>query len=74
MARILLPITVVALIAGSLYYLVSTGKIPNPLVKKTSLGEQIYSQAKNPLGGKLPATNPFSKVNPFKGVYKNPFD
>ncbi len=64
------------LLAGGFYLLVSTGKIPNLFNKNkaTSLGEQIYNQTKNPLEDKIPETNPFSKVNPFKGVYKNPFE
>ncbi|TSC88330.1 MAG: hypothetical protein G01um10147_235 [Microgenomates group bacterium Gr01-1014_7] len=64
------------IVIGVVYFFVSSGKIPNPLSKKSedpSLGEQIYTQTKNPLEGKLPESNPFSKVNPFKGVYKNPF-
>lgn len=74
MSRIWLLILTVVVIAAFLYYLLSVGKIPNPFVKKApSLGEQIYVKTQNPLEGKIPETNPFSKVNPFKGVYKNPF-
>ena len=64
------------IVIGVVYFFVSSGKIPNPLSKKSedpSLGEQIYTQTKNPLEDKIPQTNPFTKVNPFKGVYKNPF-
>lgn len=73
----LIPVIILLLVAGVAYFLISTGKLPNPLSKKgttTSLGEQIYAKTQNPLEGKLPETNPFAKVNPFKGVYKNPFD
>lgn len=69
-------IVLVLILAGGAYFLVSTGKVSNPLIKKTqapSLGEQIYTQTQNPLKDKIPQTNPFVKVNPFKGVYKNPF-
>ena len=72
---ILLIILLIA--AGVTYFLITSGKISNPLSKKeatASLGEQIYTKTKNPLEDKLPETNPFSKVNPFKGVYKNPFE
>ncbi|OGE29616.1 hypothetical protein A2867_02000 [Candidatus Daviesbacteria bacterium RIFCSPHIGHO2_01_FULL_40_11] len=68
-------IIVIALIIGvGGYFLITSGKIPNPLNKNTttSLGGQIYQQTQNSVSG-LPETNPFSKVNPFKGVYKNPF-
>lgn len=77
MGKIALILIVVLVIAGGTYFLISTGKLSNPLSKKTattSLGEQIYTQTQNPLEGKLPETNPFAKLNPFKGVYKNPFD
>ena len=68
-------VLVLILVVGGFYILISTGKVPNPFSKKpaTSLGEQIYAQTQNPLEDKLPQTNPFAKVNPFKGVYKNPF-
>ena len=28
----------------------------------------------NPVGDKLPETNPIEKINPFKNVYRNPFE
>ncbi len=28
----------------------------------------------NPVGGKLPELNPVQKANPFKDIYKNPFE
>ncbi len=28
----------------------------------------------NPVGGKLPELNPVEKANPFKDIYKNPFE
>ncbi len=75
--NITLILLIILLIAvGVAYFLITSGKISNPLSKKgvtTSLGEQIYTQTKNPLEDKIPQTNPFAKVNPFKGVYKNPF-
>ena len=70
-------VLVLILVGIGAYFLISSGKVSNPLTKKTqktSLGEQIYNKVKNPLEDKLPETNPFAKVNPFKGVYKNPFE
>ncbi|MBI3290426.1 hypothetical protein HYZ78_03460 [Candidatus Microgenomates bacterium] len=64
---------VISLVIGGVYFLISKGTIKNPLQKSSSLGEQIYKQ-QNPLGDKAPETNPFAKINPFKGVYKNPFE
>ncbi len=69
-------IVLVLILVGGAYFLISTGKIANPLNKNTattSLGGQIYTQTQNPIKDKIPETNPFVKVNPFKGVYKNPF-
>ncbi len=40
-----------------------------------SLGSQIYESVSNPVGGKVPETNPFkTETNPLKDVYKNPFE
>lgn len=40
-----------------------------------SLGSQIFKKIpKDTVSVKIPQTNPFAKVNPFKGVYKNPFE
>ena len=36
-----------------------------------SLGSELYEKSKNPIGDKLPETNPVP--NPLEGVYKNPF-
>lgn len=75
MNRIWLLILALAIVVAFLYYLILVDKIPNPLAKKPlSLGEQIYTKTQNPLEDKIPETNPFTKVNPFKDVYKNPFD
>lgn len=69
-------VLVLILAGGGVYFLINSGKIPGAGKKAqiTSLGEQIYTKTKNPLQDKLPETNPFAKVNPFKGVYKNPFE
>ena len=40
----------------------------------SNLGSQIFKQAQKNPSGNIPETNPFTKVNPFKGVYKNPFE
>lgn len=40
----------------------------------SSLGAQIYEEAKNPVAQKLPEANPFTaQINPFDGLYVNPF-
>lgn len=71
---VLIILVVLLLTAVIAYLLISKGIIKNPLQKqKSNLGEQIYKEVQNPISGKIPETNPFSKVNPFKGVYKNPF-
>lgn len=69
-------VLVLILIGGGVYFFMTGGKIPN-IGKKTegpSLGEQIYTQTKNPLEEKLPETNPFAvETNPIKAIYPNPF-
>ncbi len=42
-----------------------------PAANSESLGNQLYEKSKNPIGDKLPETNPVP--NPLDGVYKNPF-
>ena len=39
-----------------------------------TLGSFIFEKTQNPIGGKLPETNPFeSQKNPFDAIYQNPF-
>lgn len=70
-------VLVLILIGGGVYFFITNSKIPN-VAKKTqapSLGEQIYTQTKNPLDEKLPETNPFAaETNPAKKAYPNPFE
>lgn len=74
----LIPLIIIILIvAGAVFFLVFKGVIKNPLQKSSpnsNLGSQIFEKTQNPLEEKLPETNPFAKINPFKGVYKNPFE
>ncbi|MBI2040037.1 hypothetical protein HYT18_03115 [Candidatus Microgenomates bacterium] len=74
MGKIAATLVLILILGGGIYVFLNSGKIPG-IGKKSqasSLGEQIYNQ-QNPLEDKLLETNPFAKVNPFKGVYKNPF-
>ena len=67
-------ILIVVLIGAVVYVLKPWNKLNLPFLSKTpDLGAKIYQQSQNPVSN-LPETNPFSKVNPFKGVYKNPFE
>ena len=76
----LIPLIILLLvIAGVVFFLISKGIVKNPLQTLStkpvsqSLGGQIFNKAQNPIQDKIPETNPFAKINPFKGVYKNPF-
>lgn len=73
----ILIVLVLLLVAFGVYFFITSGKVPG-LAKKTegpSLGEQIYSEVKNPLEDKLPETNPFAaETNPAKKAYPNPFE
>lgn len=43
--------------------------------KSNEVNAVIFNKAVNPLEETLPKTNPFeARLNPFEGVYKNPFD
>ena len=79
---IVIAVVIIAAIAGILWYSrsVRPGVAPQPPppsvnnrgTNVSDLGSQIYNQAQNPVGGKIPdtATPP---TNPIKDVYKNPF-
>ncbi len=73
---VLISLIILLILAGGVFFLISKGIVKNPLQKSSpnsSLGSQIFEKTKNPIQDKIPETNPFAKVNPFKGVYKNPF-
>lgn len=67
---VLLVVLVLILVAGVGFWLWK-GKTT---FKTSNIGEKIYEKTQNPLKDKLPETNPFDKANPFKGIYKNPFE
>ncbi len=79
MKKFILVIAVVALAA--IAWLWYAGKLPWFGAQKIApeaevgFGGSLYNQvaAENPVA-KLPETNPFkAEINPFAGVYKNPF-
>lgn len=75
----LIPLIILLIVGGILFFLISKGIVKNPLSQKpqsSSLGGQIFNEAQNPVSGKIPETNPLGavKINPFKNVYPNPFD
>lgn len=74
---VLIVLIALLLIAGIAYFLISKGIIKNPLQSSfpnVDLGSQIFQKIQSPSGEKVTETNPFAKINPFKGVYKNPFE
>lgn len=74
MRRVILILIAPLLIAGGIYFLITSGKIPNPFKKDTSLGGQIFRKVQNPLQGKMPPVDTFGvKTNFFKDIYPNPF-
>ena len=64
-------IIILLLAAAAAFFFISKGKGSSP---NSSLGSQIFQKTQNPLEDKIPQTNPFTKINPFKGVYQNPFE
>lgn len=75
-------IVAVAVIIAGIFFWLSRGLQPNnsgttataPQQDSTKI-YQFAAQAKNPIGSKLPETNPFEsdKTNPLKNIYQNPF-
>lgn len=66
-------------VAGGIWYWRKNRPVPPE--QGSSLGVELFEKAQNPIGERLPDTNPFSadtnpfaaSVNPFKAEYKNPF-
>ena len=73
--KVVVPIIVVILVAGGLFWYFKFYKKPVSVEKVTpaaTLGGQIYEQANNPIQNKLPDT--VAPVpNPIQDTYKNPF-
>ena len=78
---IIVGVLVLALLAGGLYWF-KFKKSEQPLTPAEKAIEAAATAAptpevvtpSNPLGDKLPELNPVKKTNPFKDVYKNPFE
>lgn len=76
-ARLVLVVFVLA--AGIIWYWRKQSMVPRE--EERGLGAEVFEKAQNPIGERLPDTNPFSadtnpfsaRVNPFKSNYKNPF-
>lgn len=71
---------VILLVVAGGYWFWSKNK-QAPLQETPTLGSEIFEKTQNPLGGKLPDTNPFAdqpnpfgdKTNPIEKAYTNPF-
>ncbi len=71
--QVIILLAIIA-VGVTVYFLKPWNKLNLPFLSKTpDIGAKIYQRTQNPVS-RLPQTNPFSKVNPFKGVYKNPFE
>jgi hypothetical protein len=78
-----IPIAVLVVIAVVLvWWLTKSGGQPSSNVgnntvpqEAAGLGAQVFDQvSQNPVGGKMPDTNPLkAEANPYKGAYTNPF-
>lgn len=70
---------VLLLVTGIGFWLWQNNKQAQPAspTKETlapTLGGQISEKLQNPIGGKIPNTNPFKdQKNPFDVIYQNPF-
>ncbi len=71
--KLLILGAVLIILVGIVWYFGSMlQKEVAPEEQSAGLGSDIYGQANNPLGGKLPDT--VAPVpNPIEGMYKNPF-
>lgn len=76
---IVIAVIVILVIAAVGYWYWSKSKQTSQ--EAPTLGSEIFEKTQNPLGGKLPDTNPFDdqpnpfgdKTNPIEKAYTNPF-
>ena len=77
---IIATVVSVLVIAASVYFLVTNKvreqgvQVAPPVVPETLDVVSKIDELTNPVGDKLPDLNPVEKINPFKDVYKNPFE
>ena len=74
---IIAAVVLILVIVAGVYFLVinkpKTQVVP-PVVPETLDVVSKIDELTNPVGDKLPDLNPVEKINPFKNVYKNPFE
>ena len=76
----IIGVVIILLIAGGVgfWYWSKNRQVPKEV---PTLGSEIFENTQNPLGGKVPDTNPFAdqpnpfgdKTNPIEKAYTNPF-
>ena len=73
---IIIIVVIIAALAGGYWYWSRSDQASSPSSEEApTLGSEIFDKTQNPLGGKLPDTNPFKdQKNPFDTIYKNPFE
>ena len=72
---IIIIVVIIAALAGGYWYWSRSDQASSPSEEAPTLGSEIFDKTQNPLGGKLPDTNPFKdQKNPFDTIYKNPFE
>lgn len=76
---ILIILLIVVLLGGGIWYWLKLKEKPlTPEEKAIKASTQVVTPKvvtpSNPVGDKLPDLNPVTKTNPFKNVYKNPFE
>ena len=74
--KLVLGAALVILIAGGLWYWYNSR--PEPIKTAEDIGEAVtmpYLEVpSNPVQNKVPELNPIDRANPFKDIYKNPFE
>ena len=73
-------VVLILVITAGVYFLVinksetEVGEQGSLIVPETLDVVSKIEELTNPVGNKLPDLNPVEKINPFKNVYKNPFE
>lgn len=72
---VFIVVGILVIVAAGFWYWSKSKQAPTIETQKApTLGGQISEKLQNPIGGKLPETNPFKdQKNPFDVIYQNPF-
>lgn len=71
---IITAVGIVILLVAAYFWLIPRQSVEEPVFSAVSDITPEINPLSNPVGENLPELNPVEKTNPFKDIYKNPFE